>query len=87
VADLAGYAGRFLEVDLTVRRSRTIPPRFFGPLPSGPYKGQKVDKEEEQQLIQEAFQARGWDSRGIPTSETLDKLGMSYLDAPLNPYR
>ncbi len=65
----------------------TNPPRFFEPLPSGPYKGQTVDKEEEQQLIQEAFQARGWDSRGVPTSETLEKLGLSDLDAPLNPYR
>jgi aldehyde:ferredoxin oxidoreductase len=65
----------------------TNPPRFYEPLPSGPYKGLKVDKAEEQQMLQEAYQARGWDKRGIPTSETLGKLGLPYLDTSLNPYR
>jgi aldehyde:ferredoxin oxidoreductase len=65
----------------------TNPPRFYEPLPTGPFKGLKVDKGEEQKLAQEAYRARGWDKRGIPTSETLEKLGMPYLDAVLNPYR
>jgi aldehyde:ferredoxin oxidoreductase len=63
------------------------PPRFYEPLPSGPDKGKKVDKETEQKDLQEAFRARGWDERGIPTSETLEELGLAYLDAVLDPYR
>ena len=65
----------------------TNPPRFYEPLPSGPDKGMKVDKSTEQKNLQEAYRARGWDKRGIPTSETLEKLGLAYLDAALDPYR
>ncbi len=63
------------------------PPRFYEPLPDGPYAGKKVDRDNEQQLIQEAFQARGWDSRGVPTSATLSMLGVADLDSVLEPYR
>lgn len=65
----------------------TNPPRFYEPLPSGPDKGMKVDKAVEQKDLQEAYRARGWDKRGIPTSETLEELGLPYLDAVLDPYR
>jgi aldehyde:ferredoxin oxidoreductase len=65
----------------------TNPPRFFEPLGAGPYKGEKVDYEEEQSLIQEAYKARGWDNRGVPTTETLERLGLSYLDEALVPCR
>jgi aldehyde:ferredoxin oxidoreductase len=65
----------------------TNPPRFYEPLPSGPHKGMKVDKTAEQKSLQEAYRARGWDKRGIPTSETLERLGLPYLDAVLDPYR
>jgi len=65
----------------------TNPPRFYEPLPSGPDKGMKVDKATEQKGVQEAYRARGWDERGIPTSETLEELGLPYLDAVLDSYR
>ena len=38
-------------------------------------------------MIQEAFQARGWDRRGIPTPEALEKLGLPYLEGIMKPYR
>jgi aldehyde:ferredoxin oxidoreductase len=63
------------------------PPRFYEPLPSGPDKGMKVDEAVEKKDLQEAYRARGWDERGIPTSETLERLGLPYLDAVLAPYR
>jgi aldehyde:ferredoxin oxidoreductase len=62
-------------------------PRFFEPLPSGPYKGLKVDKVEEQQRVQEAYKVRGYDRRGIPTSATLEKQGLQDVDELLNPFR
>jgi aldehyde:ferredoxin oxidoreductase len=65
----------------------TNPPRFYEPLPSGPHKGMRVDKATEQKNVQEACLARGWDEKGIPTSETLERLGLPYLDAVLDPYR
>jgi aldehyde:ferredoxin oxidoreductase len=65
----------------------TNPPRFFEPLPTGPYKGLKVDKVEEQQRVQEAYRVRGYDKRGIPTSESLEKLGLQDVDEILNPLR
>ena len=65
----------------------TNPPRFFEPLGTGPYKGEKVDYAEEQEKIQEAYKARGWDAMGVPTTETLDRLGLSFLDEALVPCR
>jgi aldehyde:ferredoxin oxidoreductase len=65
----------------------TNPPRFYEPLPSGPQKGMKVDKATEQKNVQEGYRACGWDKKGIPTSETLERLGLPYLDEALNPYR
>jgi aldehyde:ferredoxin oxidoreductase len=47
----------------------------------------KVDRATEQNDVQEAYRARGWDQRGIPTSETLERLGLPYLDAVYDPYR
>lgn len=64
-----------------------LPPRFYEPLPTGPYKGSKVDPEKEEELIQEAFAARGWDENGVPTNETLKKLDLLDLDPVLKPYR
>ncbi len=58
------------------------PPRFYEPLPSGPYKGMKADREMVERMKREYFKAMGWDERGIPTRETLQRLGLSYL----NPY-
>ena len=65
----------------------TNPPRFYEPLPTGPVAGAKVDKATETQALQDAYQARGWDEKGIPTAATLDRLGLGDLDAALNPLR
>ncbi|MHC4356547.1 MAG: aldehyde ferredoxin oxidoreductase C-terminal domain-containing protein, partial [Planctomycetota bacterium] len=76
-----------LQVAGWTHEDNTNPPRFFEPLTAGPYAGEKIDYEEEQQLIQEAYKARGWDVRGVPTTETLDRLGLPYLDEALVPCR
>ena len=56
------------------------PPRFYESLPSGPYKGQTTDRELVDMHIQAYFETLGWDERGIPTRETLDRLGLSDVD-------
>jgi aldehyde:ferredoxin oxidoreductase len=63
------------------------PPRFYEPLPSGPYKGQTTDRERVDLRIQAYFETLGWDERGIPTKETLDKLGLPDVDPLMKKFR
>ena len=59
------------------------PPRFYEPLPSGPYKGKTTDKELVIQKTAAYFETLGWDKRGIPTKETLEKYGLGDLEASM----
>jgi aldehyde:ferredoxin oxidoreductase len=56
------------------------PPRFYEPLPNGPYAGKTTDRAKVESKMQIYFQTLGWDERGIPTRETLDKLGVSDVE-------
>jgi aldehyde:ferredoxin oxidoreductase len=56
------------------------PPRFYEPLPSGPYKGKTTDKELVDEKLQAYFGTLGWDERGIPTNDTLKKLDLEFLE-------
>jgi len=56
------------------------PRRFYEPLPSGPYKGRTTDKELVEQKRAAYFETLGWDERGIPKRETLEKLGLADLE-------
>ena len=56
------------------------PDRFYEPLPNDPYKGQVADRERVDIKIQAYFDTLGWDERGIPKKETLDKFGLSDLE-------
>ncbi len=55
-----------------------LPPRFYEPLPSGPFKGKTVDKGELERARAEYFAFMGWDDHGIPTVETLEALGLAF---------
>jgi aldehyde:ferredoxin oxidoreductase len=63
------------------------PPRFYEPLPSGPYKGKTVDKAEVEKEILNYYEAVGWDENGIPKTETLKKLGLDDVDKALEKLR
>jgi len=56
------------------------PERFYDPLPTGPYKGEVTDRERVDTKIQAYFDTLGWDERGIPKKETLDKLDISDVE-------
>jgi aldehyde:ferredoxin oxidoreductase len=56
------------------------PPRFYEPLPNGPYAGKTTDRAKVESRMQTYFQTLGWDEQGIPTRETLDKLGLSDVE-------
>jgi len=54
------------------------PPRWFEEAPSqGKLKGIKVDKEKYDQMLSWYYEIRGWDQNGIPSKETLHRLGLS----------
>jgi aldehyde:ferredoxin oxidoreductase len=57
------------------RRHDTLPARFLKePIPEGPSKGQKFELEP---LLDEYYQARGWDvATGLPTRGKLEELGL-----------
>jgi len=59
------------------------PPRFYEPLPSGPYAGKKVDRVKFEESKKEYYEAAGWDENGIPRSEVLKKLGLEDVDKVL----
>ncbi|WXG40009.1 MAG: aldehyde ferredoxin oxidoreductase C-terminal domain-containing protein [Candidatus Freyarchaeum deiterrae] len=59
------------------------PPRFWEPLPSGPYKGKTLDRERFEKERAEYFNAVGWDENGVPKPETLRKLGLEDLEEKL----
>jgi aldehyde:ferredoxin oxidoreductase len=57
-----------------VRSAETISARFLeNPVESGPYKGYTFDPKP---LLDEYYEARGWDENGFPTRQKLEELGL-----------
>jgi aldehyde:ferredoxin oxidoreductase len=63
------------------------PPRWYEPLPSGPYKGKAPTREEIMEEREEAYSEMGWDEHGIPTTQELRRLGLQDVDKALEPLR
>ncbi len=63
------------------------PPRFYEPLPEGPYKGRTTDKKLTDQKLQAYFEAVGWDERGVPTKETLKRLDLADVESSMKKLR
>ncbi len=63
------------------------PPRFYEPLPSGPYKGKKADISAVENYKKRYYKAAGWDENGIPKTETLKKLELDDVDKVLKKLR
>lgn len=62
-----------------VSRKDDKPPRRFmeESTPSGPYKGQRLTRKELEEMLDEYYELRGWDTKtGIPTPKTLEGLGL-----------
>jgi aldehyde:ferredoxin oxidoreductase len=59
------------------------PPRFWEPLPSGPYKGKTLDRRMFEESRLEYFRAAGWDENGVPRPKTLRRLGLEDVEAKL----
>ena len=65
------------------KQDDTLPSRFWEPLPSGPYKGDSIDKNAFEELKHEYYSAVGWNNEGIPTSEILQKLSLNDVELKL----
>ena len=63
------------------------PPRFYEPLPSGPWKGHTTDKERVETRRLAYFETLGWDERGIPKKETLERLGLGDVESSMKKMR
>ncbi len=58
------------------RKDDTLPPRIGEPLSEGGSAGHTVNQKELDQMLDEYYDLRGWDSNGIPKPETLERLGI-----------
>ena len=60
------------------RKNSIFPKRFYkDPLPEGPAKGTVVDAEKVERMLNDYYEARGWDRKdGIPTKEKMAELGL-----------
>jgi aldehyde:ferredoxin oxidoreductase len=63
------------------------PPRFYEPLPEGPHKGKTTDRAAVETMKRNYYKVLGWDERGIPRRETLERLGLGYLEPQLSRLR
>jgi len=62
------------------REDDDLPERFKKePLPSGPFEGVVVKQADLQTLLDEYYGLRGWDKNGVPTDETIRRLGLDSL--------
>ena len=66
------------------RRDDDQPPRFYEPLPSGPYKGAKIYREEVEAEKKKYYRRMGWNEHGIPKREELERLGLRGLVPAVN---
>lgn len=60
------------------RKDDHLPDFYYWPKPSGlpVVKGKKFEKKKIEKLLDEYYALHGWDKEGVPTRETLDKLGL-----------
>ena len=59
------------------RKDDYPPERFFSePIRSGPFKGEVMDRAEFDRMLDRNYEIHGWDQRGIPRADTLERLGL-----------
>ncbi|MCJ7523346.1 MAG: aldehyde ferredoxin oxidoreductase C-terminal domain-containing protein, partial [Dehalococcoidia bacterium] len=68
------------------RKDDTLPKRMFTePLKGGLRDGEVIRKPDA--IIDEYYDARGWDRNGIPTMKTLARLGLEDVDVDIARFR
>jgi aldehyde:ferredoxin oxidoreductase len=59
---------------------------FKKPLTKGPLAGAKLDYDKYNQLLDHYYELRGWDRNGVPTRDTLHRLGLDFVIPTLEKY-
>lgn len=93
--ELTEIAGRILTVEKSVnvlagitRKDEMPPERFFEPIPGGRSKGMVLDREKTSAMLRRHSELHGWDPQsGVPTAETLRRLGLEEIAAKLRAAR
>ena len=63
------------------RSDDDLPPRMKQPVPNGPTKGHLISDEMLDVMLNDYYSLRGWDVAGVPTPQTLERLGLLELTA------
>jgi aldehyde:ferredoxin oxidoreductase len=50
------------------------------PLPSGPYKGEMIDPQKWETMLDDYYRLRGWSHDGVPTGQRLSELGIDGIE-------
>jgi aldehyde:ferredoxin oxidoreductase len=62
------------------RKDDTLPYRVtHEPIPEGAAKGKHFPLEKLEMALNDYYSLRGWDKEGIPTPDTLKKLGLEFV--------
>ena len=63
------------------RADDTLPQKFWKPQTTGNAEGMKafIDEKDFERSLEKYYELRGWNSKGIPTQETIEYLGLSDL--------
>ena len=69
------------------RADDTLAPRSFRVETAGPATGKVLTRKMLNTMLDEYYALRGWDKEGVPTTETLKKLGMVDVAKELQKYR
>ncbi len=64
------------------RRDDALPPRMRQAIPDGPAAGHSISDQMLGTMLDEYYSLRGWDERGKPRLETLEKLGLAEVMTP-----
>jgi len=81
--DLLWAAQRTLTLERAFRvlreiRRDALPNRLFeSAVPDGVYKGERLDREKFEDMLDEYYSLRGWNEEGIPAEETFKKFALS----------
>ena len=92
VDDLMTYGARRLNMlrafnarEGITRERDTLPKRLFAPLTGGPTDGQSIDQGVFDTALETYYELAGWDpATGNPKPETLDELGLGWLNEELS---
>jgi aldehyde:ferredoxin oxidoreductase len=80
LGERANVMARCFNVREGVRRKDDyLPARFAEALPSGGSAGQRITRKDMDYMLDDYYAAAGWSSEGVPSRETLERLGISWV--------